>query len=444
MKTKFFLLPTILLALSGCNSVKESSNMTGDDSIGKGGSSGEYASDPTFSSGDSGGYAGGDATGSAEGEPYYGEGDAAGEGETGEPAPGEGGETIPSQQTGPKPGQLTCSALDDNKYYDFWKSLGTSTQEGKGLFQSFKEKFAFNTYNRLDLTINNGNNVSVKVKGDTFATKVDNLHKAYLFPQVEQENYTVEISYLDNNNEKQTIEKEVKDGDTIDLENTFTISNNLEIMFVIDATGSMGDEMSYIKSEIDDVIYQVKTANAQANISLAIMVYRDKGDDYVTRYSDFTADITAQQDFLKLQRASGGGDFEEAVNVALDEAINKQWSDTSTKLLFHVADAPAHDKDVQSWNQSALLAARKGIKIISIASSGIDKKTEYFFRSQSLLTSGQYVYLTDDSGIGGSHVEATKEEDLIVEYLNECLIRLINGYFSGTFTEPVSYKQSQQ
>ena len=284
----------------------------------------------------------------------------------------------------------------------------------------------------------------VKVKGDTYATRVDNLHKTYLFPQEVKDNYEVEISYIDSTSTPRTITRTVQDKDVIDLEDTFTISNNLEIMFVIDATGSMGDEMEYIKSEIDDVISQVKQKNANANISLAMMVYRDTEDDYVTRYSDFTTNITAQQNWLKNQHADGGGDFEEAVQIALDEAINKQWSSKSTKLLFHVADAPAHDEDVQSWNNTALLAARKGIKIITVASSGIDKKTEYFFRSQSLLTSGQYVYLTSDSGIGGEHIEATKQEDLVVEYLNECLVRLIDGYFTGSFSEPISWKQSNQ
>ena len=425
MKMKYLLLPALLLGLSGC-SVTVAKENSDDEYKGDAMYDYSFSGEGGYTPYPSGGYADAEISGT----------------------PGEGGGDTdpvdPVEIVQPKAGQLTCSALDDNKYYEYWKGLSNSTQEGKGLFQNYKETFAFNTFNRLDLTINNGTNITVKVKGDTYATKVDNLHKAYLFPQTEKENYEVEISYVDSNNQAQKIEKTVNDGDVIDLEDTFTISNNLEIMFVIDATGSMGDEMEYIKSEIDDVISQVKEKNEQANIALAMMVYRDTGDDYVTKYSDFTTNIASQQAWLKNQRADGGGDFEEAVQVALNEAINKQWSSNSTKLLFHVADAPAHDKDVISWNQTSLLAARKGIKIISVASSGIDKKTEYFFRSQSLLTSGQYVYLTNDSGIGGYHEEATKEEDLVVEYLNECLVRLIDGYFTGTFAEPVSWKQSNQ
>ena len=161
-----------------------------------------------------------------------------------------------------------------------------------------------------------------------------------------------------------------------------------------------------------------------------------------TRYSDFTNDIEAQQKWLKLQNADGGGDTPEAVEVAMDEAVSKQWSENSTKLLFHVADAPSHDKDVPAWANAAYKAANKGIKIISVAASDTSKETEYLFRSQSLITSGQYVFLTNDSHIGNSHIEASTDEPLVVEYLNDCLIRIINGYATGDFKAPVPWTQA--
>ena len=93
--------------------------------------------------------------------------------------------------------------------------------------------------------------------------------------------------------------------------------------------------------------------------------------------------------------------FPEAVDVAMEEAVAKQWSvNAKTKILVHVADAPSHDRDVNSWNNSSLRFAEMGVRVITVASSGIDKKTEYLFRSQSILTNGIYVYLTNDSGIG--------------------------------------------
>ena len=84
-----------------------------------------------------------------------------------------------------------------------------------------------------------------------------------------------------------------------------------------------------------------------------------------------------------------------------------------------------------------------GVRILTVASSGISKKTEYFFRCQSLITNGVYVHLTNDSGIGGDHIEATTEEKEEVELLNDCLVRLINGFHTGDFGTAVNWRQSQ-
>lgn len=368
-----------------------------------------YAPDPTFSMED-------------------GKGD--GEGETGKV----------NESPRMNPGQLTCSALDDNNNYNYWKSLSESDQEGGKIFYKYRQNYAFNTFNRVNLTVKNGDNISIKLVDNNYTSKVDNLNKAYLFADTGKEEYDVEISFINKNGVSTSMTKTIKDGDEIDLENNDTHSNKIEIMFVIDATGSMGDEISYLKAEIDDVISKVSVENPGSTISLAIMMYRDTDDEYVTRYSDFTANIASQQNFLSKQSANGGGDYEEAVERALEEAVDKQWSTgESTKLLFLVADAPAHDSGVSRWNNAVKKASEKGIKIITVASSGIDKKTEYFFRSQSILTGGQYVYLTNDSGIGNSHIEPTIEDKLVVEYLNDCLIRLISGYYTGTFRDPVYY-----
>jgi hypothetical protein len=54
----------------------------------------------------------------------------------------------------------------------------------------------------------------------------------------------------------------------------------------------------------------------------------------------------------------------------------------------------------------------------------------------TLITNGTYVYLTNDSRIGDEHMDATVDFDFVIEYLDECLIRLINGYQTGIMERP--------
>lgn len=346
-----------------------------------------------------------------------------------------------------QPGQITASAYDDNQHFDEWVYLITPSQTEAGVFQSFHNNFSFKTLTRIEINVPKDLSFKVNLLDEenniTYSTITDANGKCYLFSPTYHETYNVSFEYYEaGKTEPTVINKTIGQSYTLEISdiNQTKLEDTIQLMFVIDTTGSMGDEIKYLKAEVIDIIEKVKEEFKETKIELSIMVYRDYGDTFVTKYSDFTQDISSQIDFLSPIGAVGGGDFEEAVDVAMAEAANKQWSESAkTKLLIHVADAPAHNEDVQSWHAATLYLASKGVRIITVASSGIDKKTEYFFRSQSILTQGQYVFLTDHSGIGDSHLQPTIKEQLVVEYLNSCLVRLIKGYHNGHFEEPVPY-----
>ena len=193
------------------------------------------------------------------------------------------------------------------------------------------------------------------------------------------------------------------------------------------------------------MIEEIKKNNNDISIYIALLFYRDQNDAYITKYVEFTDDVNLTIAELKKQGANGGGDFEEAVQIAFNEALQKNWtSKNSTKIILHVADAPAHDQDIQQWNDCVLKASSMGIQIITIASSGIDRKTEYFFRAQSMITNGVYTYLTNHSGIGYDHLTPIREDEEIVEYLNLMLIRLINGIHTGKFETPIPWNNANE
>ena len=340
----------------------------------------------------------------------------------------------------PTSGLLTASALFDLDEYEFFQSLLVrgQTEEENGIFYDYQQQFKM-PFNLIKVHFTNGPLVKVTLISDKneeiFETYSDVNGNCYLFTSLEQENWKIRVEYNDSQEEF-----DVSNGDEITLNNDANFVNYIQIMFVIDTTGSMGDEIDYLKSEIADVINKISNNN-QVEVSLAIMVYRDNGDAYVTRYNDFTTDVASQVDFLEKQNASGGGDFEEAVDIALTEASLKNWKgENCTKILVHVADAPAHDKDVNKWFTAVDNLARQGVRIINVASSGIDHKTEFLFRSQCIKTNGCYAFLTNDSGIGGDHLIATTKEKLVVEHLNNLLVRVISGMFTGTYEEAVPYQ----
>jgi hypothetical protein len=210
-----------------------------------------------------------------------------------------------------------------------------------------------------------------------------------------------------------------------------SVKKNTDILFVVDATGSMGDEIEYLKSELLDVLQRVKEDNSAIDLRAGAVFYRDEGDEFITRVSPFSSSLFETIQFIGAQHADGGGDYEEAVHTALNTAVTQlSWSeDARARLLFLVLDAPAHHTDaiVDDLNATIKLASEKGIKIIPVSASGVYKDAEFLFRFFAVATNGTYVFITNNSGIGGEHIEATVG-DYEVELLNDLMVRVITQY----------------
>jgi hypothetical protein len=205
----------------------------------------------------------------------------------------------------------------------------------------------------------------------------------------------------------------------------------VDIAFVVDATSSMQDEIDYLKLDINDVLYQSKQINDKLKMRFGSVFYRDHGDAYLTKKQDFTKVLSASSAFIEEQFATGGGDAPEAVEDALSIAIDSlSWSEESrARILFLVLDAPPHNNSSIQKKLRGLMkrASAKGIRIVPITGSGLDKSTEYLMRTMSLSTNGSYTFLTDHSGVGDGHIDPSTDE-YELELLNELLVRLIQSY----------------
>src|SRR5262245_50330689 len=119
----------------------------------------------------------------------------------------------------------------------------------------------------------------------------------------------------------------------------------VEVVFCLDTTGSMGGLIDAAKKKIWSISNQIASGAPTPQVKIGLVAFRDRGDEYVTRVIDLTDDLDGiHQNLMKLQ-ANGGGDTPESVNQALHEAVTKiKWSDNkkTLKLIFLVGDAPPH------------------------------------------------------------------------------------------------------
>ena len=336
----------------------------------------------------------------------------------------------------PQGGLVTAGEWNDLDNWDFYQK--TLMKEP---FKGFPDDWQMYTNHRIAVALTAKNkpaaNATVTLfRNDTpiWTAKTDNLGRAELWVgafQKEKELNPTLLRLKVNEQWVSTATISETQVNRIALDEALPSPTNLvQIAFMVDATGSMGDELEFLKMDLKKVINEVQKTNTQLKISTATVFYRDEGDEYVVKHSPFTEDINQTTEFISQQRADGGGDFPEAVDKALVQLNQLQWQpEARTRIAFLVLDAPPHNKPavISSIQYSVKTAAASGIKLIPVVASGIDKTTEFLMRFIAMYTNGTYVFITDHSGIGNKHLEPSVGE-YQVEKLSDLMVRLIKKY----------------
>lgn len=330
-----------------------------------------------------------------------------------------------------KAGLLTAGELSDFKKWKLWGDYSDAD------FKTYSEHWGIAPRHRYCVQVQNGSHRAIigekvfLIDSDTrdtvWSAVTDNTGKAELWAGIgggdaEQNRYTLRCG-----GEVVKAPLHFEQGiNRITLSRDCATSRSVDIAFVVDATGSMGDEIAYLQTELQDIISRTAAGQKDVNLRLGSVFYRDHGDEYLTRHLPFTVIDSELQTFISKQTAGGGGDGPEAVEAALSTALDSlQWSaEARARILFLVLDAPPHDDAATAIQKLVKRAAAKGIRMVPVVCSGIDKSTEYLMRAVALATNGSYVFLTDDSGIGGKHIKPTTDE-FKVELLNDLLVRII-------------------
>ena len=334
------------------------------------------------------------------------------------------GGTAPALPNNISAGKLTAGEVNDFTKWYFWPNVLDKTHE------QFIKTWRIEPRQRYTVTVTNQNgypivNYPVSLtdgRGNTlFQAVTDNTGKAELWGNLLTDVPKSQVLVPD----KTIVVDEPCSG------NPSSVTGNpsdVDVVFVFDATGSMGDELRYLQAEMKDVIARASNATGGLNIRTGAVVYRDHGDEYITRISRLTENIKTTQAFIDKQEANGGGDYPEAVPEALMAALNSAgWNESArARIAFLILDAPCHEDSatVALLHEQVLNAAAQGIRIVPVVCSGIGESGEFLLRAIALATNGTSFFLTDDSGIGHTHLKPTTDS-LKVEHLNDMLVRTI-------------------
>jgi len=179
--------------------------------------------------------------------------------------------------------------------------------------------------------------------------------------------------------------------------------DTLEMVFVLDTTGSMEGLIDGAKQRIWGIINDVMQKPSKPRVRVGLVAYRDIGDEYVTKLLAITEDLDKVYTTLMDYRADGGGDTPENVRKALAEGVrNAGWAksrDGLAQIVFLVGDAPP-----QSYQQepdvlvTTAEAVRKNM-IVNTIQCGNEDGTKEVWQSIAVRGEGKYFAIAQDGGV---------------------------------------------
>ena len=198
----------------------------------------------------------------------------------------------------------------------------------------------------------------------------------------------------------------------------------LDLVFVLDCTGSMGSVISEAQKKMKHMMTEFKL---QFDTQIGLVEYRDHPPQertFVTIIHPFTDNDELMKEYINACSASGGGDGAEAVTAGLYEALHMEWREKAIKICVLLADAPPHgiepsgdgfpngDPDDKDPLQIAREMRDKKILLYTLGCKGIEsyKYARDFMVAVSEITGGQAISLENTTELTKIIIGAVGEE----------------------------------
>jgi hypothetical protein len=119
----------------------------------------------------------------------------------------------------------------------------------------------------------------------------------------------------------------------------------LDLVFLVDETGSMGAYIEEVKRRLLEIIAALRAAPLCRSLRIGLVSYRDhppEDSTFASRVVPLTDDIDTIQKGVRRMQAKGGGDGPESVTDGLYDLVRLDFRPRAARVVVWVGDAPPH------------------------------------------------------------------------------------------------------
>jgi hypothetical protein len=309
---------------------------------------------------------------------------------------------------------LTAGEIDDNAKFTEYLSYIKSAARGMAADIDVSQRISLKVVDAAGLPVHDASVTLMVDESPWLRARTHSDGSVVLFPNAAGPIAQARAVRLRIEKNGSVAERSIQGGaaeETVTLDVARDQKTRLDLVFCIDTTGSMGDEIAQIQSTVQDIISKTESLAAKPDIRLGMVLYGDRGDTYVTRVYDFTSDADLFKRSVSGIQMTGGGDIPEDLNAGLEDAIESlEWENRdAVRLVFLVGDAAPHLDYGQQYDYKVAMLA--------------------------LFTGGRFLFLTYDAkgapggGLTSMHVDRQdytpdKLDDLVIHIISQELLPL--------------------
>jgi len=210
-----------------------------------------------------------------------------------------------------------------------------------------------------------------------------------------------------------------------------------DVVFVLDSTISMAKALPALRLALQGTRDMIAEGKEAPDVRVGFVLFRDHGDEYLTRSYPLDADPRSLDAALAGTRADGGGDVPEDLGAGLRAAISgMDWAPESVRFIVAVTDAvpalrpgdPA--KKGSRYADACRAALAMGIRIVTVGMGKPEQGGEFALRQIAGWTGAPYLAADKPGGpaYGNPGDDArTRPSGIVRDNLEETIARIVLG-----------------